>query len=157
MSCLADTNVLLRYAQKNHEMHSAAADALDFLLAGGETVVIVPQNIAEFWNVCTRRADHNGLGLTPSEAETEIVKLEALFPVLPESPAIYPEWKRLVVTHSVSGVRVYDARLVASMNVHDLKDIVTFNTDDYRRYPGIRVLHPADLAAKYKDNAPPEP
>lgn len=73
---------------KNHEMHSAAADALDFLLAGAETGVIVPQSIAEFWNVCTRPADHNGLSLTPSEAETEIVKLEALFPVLPESPAI---------------------------------------------------------------------
>ena len=137
-------------------MHSAAAGALDFLFASGETVVIVPQNIAEFWNVCTRPVDHNGLGLTPSEAETEILKLEALFPLLPESPAIYHEWKRLVVTHAVSGVRVYDARLVASMNVHDVKDVVTFNTDDFHRYPGIRVLHPADLAAKYKNNIPHE-
>ncbi len=50
MSCLADTNVLLRYVQQNHDMHGVAVAALDFLLGSGEIVVIVPQNIAEFWN-----------------------------------------------------------------------------------------------------------
>jgi hypothetical protein len=66
MSCLADTNVLLRYVQQNHNMHGVAVAALDFLVRSGETVVIVPQNITEFWNVCTRPTDQNGLGLTPS-------------------------------------------------------------------------------------------
>jgi predicted nucleic acid-binding protein len=151
MSCLADTNVLLRYVQQNHDMHGVAVAALDFLFGSGETVVIVPQNITEFWNVCTRPTDHNGLGLTPSETDKQVSQLESLFTVLPESPAVYPEWRRLVVTHSVSGVRVYDARLTASMNVYGVKDIVTFNVEDFLRYPGIRVLHPADLAAKQKE------
>src|SRR5439155_10517500 len=57
MSCLADTNVLLRYVQQNHDMHGVAVAALDFLLGSGEIVVIVPQNITEFWNVCTRPTD----------------------------------------------------------------------------------------------------
>jgi hypothetical protein len=47
-------------------MHGVAVAALDFLVRSGETVVIVPQNITEFWNVCTRPTDQNGLGLTPS-------------------------------------------------------------------------------------------
>ncbi len=148
MSCLADTNVLLRYVQQNHDMHGVAVAALDFLLGSGEIVVIVPQNITEFWNVCTRPTDHNGLGLTPSETDKQVSQLESLFTVLPESPAVYPEWRRLVVTHSVSGVRVYDARLVASMHVYSVNDIVTFNVDDYLRYPGIRVLDPKDLVPK---------
>ena len=45
MSCLADTNVLLRYVQQNHDLHGVAVAALDFLLGSGEIVVIVPQNI----------------------------------------------------------------------------------------------------------------
>ena len=126
-------------------MHAAAFGALDFLIRSGETVVIVPQNIAEFWSVCTRKSDQNGLGLTPFETDKRVSKLESLLSVLPETPAIYQEWRRLVVTHLVSGVRVFDARLVASMNVHGVKDIVTFNVDDFLRYPGIRVLHPTDL------------
>ena len=32
MSCLADTNILLRYVQQNHEMHASASAALDSLV-----------------------------------------------------------------------------------------------------------------------------
>ena len=72
----------------------------------------------------TRPSDQNGLGLTASETDERITKLESLVTVLPDIPAIYPEWRRLVVTHSVSGVPVYDARLAASMHVYGVKDIV---------------------------------
>ena len=152
MSCLADTNVLLRYVQQNHEMYEAAFGALDSLIRRGETVAIVPQNIAEFWNVCTRPSNQNGLGLTPAETDERVSKLESLLTILPDIPAIYPEWRKLVVTHSVLGVRVHDARIVAAMNVHGVKDIVTFNVDDYLRYPRIRVLHPTDLVPKPEES-----
>jgi predicted nucleic acid-binding protein len=89
MSWLTDTNILLRYVQRNHEMHRAAFAALDALIRTGETVAIVPQNVAEFWNVCTRPATQNGLGLLPSEADIKISELESLLTVLPEIPAIY--------------------------------------------------------------------
>ena len=34
---------------------------------------------------------------------------------------------------------------VAAMNVHAITSIVTFDVDDFKRYPGIRVLHPQDV------------
>lgn len=34
-----------------------------------------------------------------------------------------PEWRRLVVNYGVSGVQVHDARLVATMLVHDVTHI----------------------------------
>jgi predicted nucleic acid-binding protein len=97
--CLADTNILLRHVQQNHEMHADASAALDSLLRSGEMVAIVPQNLTEFWNVCTRPSDRNGLGLTPSETDKHISKLESLLTVHPEVPNIYTEWRRIVVTH----------------------------------------------------------
>jgi hypothetical protein len=66
-------------------------------------VAIVPQNLTEFWNVCTRSSDRKGLGLTPSETDKPVSKLETLLAVLPEVPDIYAEWRCLVATHSVSG------------------------------------------------------
>ena len=45
----------------------------------------------------------------------------------------------------VSGQKVHDARLVAAMNVHDVKTILTFDVDDFSRYRFIRVLHPEDV------------
>ena len=36
--------------------------------------------------------------------------------------------------HGVVGSKVHDARLVAAMNVHGVRRILTFNTDDFTRY-----------------------
>jgi len=47
----------------------------------------------------------------------------------------------------VVGKTTHDARLVAAMKVHGLNSIPTFDTGDFKRYPGIEVVHPADVAA----------
>ncbi|MBI4467987.1 MAG: hypothetical protein HY650_01555 [Acidobacteria bacterium] len=44
-----------------------------------------------------------------------------------------------------AGKKTYDARLVTAMTVHGITHILTFNTDDFTRYAGINVLHPANL------------
>ncbi|MEH1940556.1 MAG: PIN domain-containing protein [Nostoc sp.] len=92
------------------------------------------QNLIEFWRSATRPAQRNGLGLTIAEARTELERLEGLFLVLPDVPEIYPQWKRLILQYGVAGVNVHDARLVASMLVHRLTHILTFNVRDFNRY-----------------------
>ena len=77
----------------------------------------------------------------------EIERLERFFTVLGETPAIYPAWKRLVFEQQVSGKPTYDARLVAAMQVHGISSILTFNPSDFRRYPGIEVIDPTEVAA----------
>ena len=146
MSVLVDTNILLRRTQPNHEHHAMAMESVARLLAAGETVCFTPQNIAEFWNVVTRPETSNGLGFPVSVALGEVEKIERILTLLPESPAIYAEWKRLIVKHSVLGVKVHDARLAAAMNVHGVGQILTFDTDDFSRY-GTGVLHPSSVNA----------
>ena len=75
-------------------------------------------------------------------ALSEVEKVEAALTLLPDTPAVYPEWKRLVVLHGVLGVKVHDARLVAFMNVHGVRRILTFNAADFLRY-GIEILQPS--------------
>jgi predicted nucleic acid-binding protein len=64
--------------------------------------------------------------------------------MLPDSPDVYPEWKRLVVQHAVRGSKVHDAKLVATMNVHGIRQILTFNTGDFARYD-VDAIHPSAL------------
>ena len=71
--------------------------------------------------------------------------MERVFTLLPDLPAIYAVWKRLVMTHGVIGSKVYDARLVAAMTVHGVGRILTFNAADFSRYP-IEILDPAAVA-----------
>jgi len=45
----------------------------------------------------------------------------------------------------VSGKKVHDARLVATMNVHHVSRILTFNTGDFSRYPGLTAIDPSNI------------
>ena len=144
MSVLVDTNVLLRRTQSGGTQYGVAVESVRRLLVTGEPVYYTLQNIAEFWNVLTRPLEANGMGVTTAVALGEVEKIERAMELLPDSPAMYGEWKRLVVRHGVQGVKVHDARLVAAMNVHGVGRILTFNADDFTRY-GIEVVHPSSL------------
>jgi len=146
MSVLVDTNVLLRRAQPDHPSHAIAVESVARLLAAGEPVYVTSQNIAEFWNVATRPAANNGLGFSIAITLGEVGNIEQALTLLPESPATYAEWKRLVVEHSVLGTKVHDTRLVAAMNVHGVKRILTFNTGDFARF-AVEAIDPAALLA----------
>jgi predicted nucleic acid-binding protein len=145
MNVLVDTNVLGRMVQVGHPQHRPALDATSVLSRRGDTPVIVPQVLYEFWVVATRPATVNGLGLTAAQAAAELARLKTLFPLLADTPAIYPEWERLVTLHRVSGKGAHDARLVAAMAVHGITQVLTFNTADFATFPGITALDPVTV------------
>ncbi|MBD2212372.1 type II toxin-antitoxin system VapC family toxin [Nostoc linckia FACHB-104] len=145
MSYLVDTNVLLRSVDLTHPMNPDAVNAISRLRSRGEQLHIVPQNLIEFWNVCTRPTDKNGLGRNAVEAQAEVNSLKILFPLLLDTEAIYQEWERLVVAYGIRGVNVHDARLVAAMLVHGLTHILTFNVIDFARYSEITPVHPTTI------------
>ena len=96
MSFLVDTNILLRIAQPNHSHHSIALGSLARLIEDDAEAYFTMQNAAEFWNVATRPISRNGLGYSIDFAREEIGKIESLLTILPDSPEVYAEWKRLV-------------------------------------------------------------
>jgi predicted nucleic acid-binding protein len=145
-SCLVDTNILLRVARRSDPQHKLVDTALAQLGGQGATFSLYThQNIAEFWNVMTRPVVRNGFGLTVTEAEREVRVIEAGMTFMPDSEAVYREWRRIVVQYGISGVQVHDARLAASMYVHGLKHILTLNVTDFSRFSGLAALHPTSL------------
>jgi predicted nucleic acid-binding protein len=65
---------------------------------------------------------------------------------VPDSLSVHNEWRRLLVTYAVSGVQVHDARLVATMHVHGIKHILTFNGKDFARYTDIEAVRPRGIS-----------
>lgn len=63
----------------------------------------MPQALMEFWSVATRPLDVNGYGWPVELVRNEINKLLELFPLLPEIPAVFEEWPRLVKKREVVG------------------------------------------------------
>jgi predicted nucleic acid-binding protein len=142
---LVDTNVLLRAAHPSHPAHATATGAVRSLLARGERLCVLPQNLIEFWAVATRPAESNGLGLEVDEAAVELDKLKTIFELLPDTSAIYPEWESLVRAHQVKGKEAHDARIAAAMLAHDVTHILTFNGGDFKRFAGVKTVDPADV------------
>lgn len=145
MKYLADTNILLRLVEPHNSHHDNAKNAVDKLLKKGDTLYILLQNVSEFWNVCTRPKDKNGLGFSVAETDTELTKIEQVFDILPDTSEVYKNWRELVVKHSVQGIQVHDAKIVAAMKTHNIKNPLTFNAKDFKRYSDIKVVETKDI------------
>lgn len=145
VSCLVDTNILLRLTRRPDPQYTLVGTALAQLAAKHTTLYYTHQNIAEFWNAMTRPLDRNGLGMSIPDTERIVRAIEAGMAFLPDNEAVYREWRTLVFDQAVSGVQVHDARLAAAMRVHRVSHILTLNTADFSRFPDITALHPADV------------
>jgi predicted nucleic acid-binding protein len=146
MPYMADTNILLRFVAPNDPNHALVRDVIYSLLTGSNEVCYTSQNLAEFWNVCTRPITaRSGFGLSVEETDLRAKVIESYLTFLPDSEAVHLEWRRLVVTSSVMGVKVHDARLVAAMLVHGVTDILTFNPDNFKRFGQITAVHPTAI------------
>jgi predicted nucleic acid-binding protein len=143
---LVDSNVLLRWVKPDHRDYPAIVLATDAILRRDGVLCYTSQNVGEFWNACTRPVDRNGYGLSPQETDRLAKFFEEKFRLLPDSLTVHEEWRKLLVTHGVSGVQVHDARLVAAMRVHGVKRILTFNDRDFARYPDIEAVHPRSVS-----------
>ncbi len=148
MRILADSGILLRLFDLTDPRHAAAQGAVRALLIQGHELVTAAQNIAEFWNVCTRPdTARGGFGLSLVETELRLQRLERDFALLPELPTTYAIWRGLVVAHAVLGKQVHDARLAALMLSHGVTHLVTLNGRDFTRYPGLTAIDPLASAA----------
>ena len=127
MVWMVDTNVFLRAARRNDPDRQVTLDAIRALRAKNEVLCYTTQVLVEFWNVCTRPTTaRGGFGLTLQATERKTRLIEKRFHLLTENLATHQEWRRLVSAHSVQGVQVHDAMLVAVMDLHGVRRLLTF-------------------------------
>ena len=147
MDILADTNILLRRIHRGDPQHRLTTRCLGRLIKDGNRICITSQNLIELWVVCTRPVENNGLGLSVAHTDRIVARVEQSVVRLSDFDSVYPEWRRLVVEHAVTGKKTHDAHLVATMKIHGITRLLTFNSSDFSRYSGITVIQPQDLAA----------
>ena len=123
---LIDTNILLRLFRKVDPLHQLIKGTLSGLNGQGCGLYFSLQNIAEFWNVCTRPTDRNGFGLTDAETNKCVDEIERNMTFLPDNQQVYSNWRQLVVAYGVTR-------------------ILTMNQQDFLRYPAIQAVHPGQV------------
>jgi predicted nucleic acid-binding protein len=148
---LIDTSLLIRLANAADTQYAVAGQAVIELHRRGEVLHLTPQVLIEFRNVATRSKNLNGLGLSLLEAEQQAAGFEVAFPLISDTPNIYPAWKSIVEGLGIIGKQVHDARLVAVCHVHSVTHLLKFNVAHFARMagfgPGIAVVDPSNLTA----------
>ena len=144
---LLDTNLLTRMTRMQDPQAGVARAAVQALLGRGERLIVVPQNLYEFWAVATRPpgappTGGNGLGMTPIQAGQWLRFFRRSFTLLPDRADLCDLWQALVEAHGVTGFRAHDVRLVAAMRSYGIAALLTFNARDFRGLP-VTVLDPA--------------
>jgi predicted nucleic acid-binding protein len=149
MAYLVDTNVLGRLANTSDAQHGVASQAVVELHRQGQILHLTPQVLIEFRSIATRLKALNGLGLSAAQAAAQSSIFEATFPLLPDTPDIYPAWKAIVAPLGVVGKQVHDARLVAVCHAHGVSHLLTFNVTHFTRFaacgPGVTIIDATSL------------
>jgi len=144
---LLDTNLLARITGSSDPLCAVSRSAIHKLLSGGEQLVIVPQNLYEFWAVATRMrgvppAGQNGLGMTPNQASQWLLFFQRRFTLLPDQSDLPRRWQALVEKFAIRGFRAHDVRLVAAMECYGIGRLLTFNGSDFKGF-AITVVDPS--------------
>ena len=120
---LLDTNLLTRMTRSHEPQSGIARAAIQTLLQRRERLIVVPQNLYEFWAVATRPAGpppagRNGLGMTAVQAGHWLQFFRRRFAVLPDRAELSTLWQELFTR------------------------LLTFNASDFCNL-GIVILDPA--------------
>ena len=144
---LLDTNVLARITNSADPQCAVSRSTIHKLLAGRERIIIVPQNLYEFWAVATRKpgappAGQNGLGMTPEQASQWLSFFQRRFTLLPDRDDLPARWHALVKGLGIKGFRSHDARLVAALESYGIARLLIFNGEDFKGF-AITVVDPS--------------
>jgi predicted nucleic acid-binding protein len=140
---MLDTNVLTYAYYADVPQYLAAFPLLDRAQEAGALRCPSPQVLAEFYSMIAnpRRVS---APFTFDEALTEIEKLRQHpgLTLLPVPLDVVDRWVALLREHPVTGRRVFNAQLVATMQGNGVPRLYTFNRADFEHFPGIEVLTP---------------
>ncbi len=146
---LLDTNLLGRMTDSTDPQCAASRRAVRVLLGQQEQLIIVPQNLYEFWAVATRKigpppAGQNGLGMTTNQTSLWLNYFQRRFKLLPDHTDLVDRWHDLVKTFGIKGLKSHDARLVAAMQTLGVARLLTFNGNDFKNF-SITIIDPATV------------
>lgn len=138
---LLDTNVLVYGYYQQSPQHAACRALLDQAQNLGAGLCIAPQNLSEFYAIVT-----NPKRVTQPKSSTEALDLVAELLALPGMTLLPMPvrgcWTDLVRQHPLTGSKVFDAQVVATIFGNGVTKIYTFNVADFQRYNGLQVLTP---------------
>ena len=137
-----DTNVLLGATDISRSGHDQCRQVFQKALSSGIHLCLNGQVIREYLVVATRRVAENGLGLAVEDALFNIEQFRRKTVLLEETEAVSKSLVNLVELHGISGKRLHDANIAATMSAHRVGYLITLNLTDFDSFKEIECFEP---------------
>ena len=131
---MLDTNVLLAATDEGRAEHHDALTIFNEWAAGDTTLCTSGQILREYLAVTTRPAEHNGLGLRPADAVSNVRAIQERTAFLAEDARVADRLQGLLADVECRGKQVHDANVIATMLAHGVGTVVTMNVEDFARF-----------------------
>jgi predicted nucleic acid-binding protein len=153
-----DTNVLLTATDEQRAHHKDALTVLGTAASKGIHLALSGQILREYLVVATRPRPSNGLGLSTADALANVDEFLRCVIVYDETEAVARRLRALVRSAGLSGTRIHDGNVAATMLAHGLTLILTQNAADFEAFAGLAIVTPAEAAqAVETDDSPATP
>ena len=137
---LIDTNVLLTATDRSRPGFDRARRIFSRIINAGMHPSVCGQIVREYVVVATRPVAANGLGLDPSDAVENVRAIRSQATFVEETADVSAELLDLVESAGATGKRIHDLNLVALMQVHRVRALVTDNPSDFPEMQDREVL-----------------
>lgn len=138
-----DTNILLTASDQGRSAHAECLETLHQALEGRRTLHASGQIFREYLVVATRPVANNGLGLSPAQAFANVEAFRRCVQLLPETEAVARRLHQFVQRHRLRGKRIQDANVVATLQEHGLRGLLTQNPSDFEAFPDLEIETPS--------------
>ena len=140
---LLDSNILIYAADSHSQFYTQCKALITRGLRGEKLLCVCPQVLLEFFAVVTnpKRVTQP---LPPEEAMEEVRKYLRAKNILKIYPGedIVERIAELSRRHSVSGPRIFDLKLVATMISNGVRRLYTYNEEHFKNFEEIDAVVP---------------
>lgn len=135
-----DTNVLLIATDRSRRHHTLGREVFSALPARGIHLALSGQVLREYLVVATRPVEANGLGLELRDALSNVESFLSHAHVCSETAQTTEILCRLLHTSGLSGKRIHDVNLVATMLTAGVDILITENLGDFTPFAEIEAV-----------------
>ncbi len=136
-----DTNILVYASASGAPFHTAARSAVERLHDTGVTAWVSRQVLREYLATLTRPQIF-AQPRNPVALASDVRRFQARFRVAEDSPAVTRRLLELLEEIPMGGKQVHDANIVATMQVHGVRRLLSANVTDFLRYAHLITIEP---------------
>ena len=139
-----DTNALIFATNIISPWYHAANESLQTAREAGIELFVSPQVLREYLAAATRLNLTSG-GLLLEEILENVNTFQTEFTVLEDNDLVLSALIKLLRNFPTAGRQVYDANIVATMQVHHISHLLTHNVTDFARFSTLIQILPIEV------------